>query len=148
MKPHLWLGLGCLIILIGCGPSLKDGPPASGAEVSGKVLLGSTPLGGGTVRFVSTSNPDHMAVGSIGLDGTYAVKNAPVGPVKIGVETETAKMFDPAFNKGNPPPPPAGGTTPKEMKYVRISPKFGNADNSGLTYEVKPGSQQHDVVLK
>jgi hypothetical protein len=135
-----------VIGLTGCNTGLRNGPPPTGAEVTGKVRLGTTPLGGGTVRLVSATDESRSAVGSIQADGTYTVKNAPLGKVVIAVETESARPFDPAFQRGGGGPP-AGVATPN-LKYVRIPTRYAQAKNSGLTLEVTGGVQQHDLILR
>jgi hypothetical protein len=142
-----WLLIFALAVLglTGCNAGLRDGPSPTGAEVTGKVSLGSTLVRGGTVRLVSATEENRTALGSIQSDGTYSVKNAPLGKVLIAVETDTAKQFDPAFNRGGGPP--AGIATPS-MKYVRIPARYAKAKDSGLSLEVRGGAQQHDLVLR
>ncbi|MFQ3593443.1 MAG: hypothetical protein SNJ82_09705, partial [Gemmataceae bacterium] len=82
----------------------------------------------------------------ITVDGTYYVKNAPIGKVLVAVETESAKPFDPTYQRTGGGPP-AGVSVPN-MKYVRIPPRYGKANESGLSLEVTGGAQQHDLVLR
>ena len=145
MRWLTFLAIGVLS-LTGCNAGLRDGPPPSGAEVTGKVSLGSTLVQGGTVRLVSATDENRTAMGSIQSDGTYSVKNAPLGKVLIAVETDTAKQFDPNFQRRGGGPP-AGAAAPT-MKYVRIPSRFARAKDSGLSFEVKAGAQQHDIVLR
>lgn len=147
-------GLGVLLILsAGC---------SSKGTVSGKVTVNDQPVRRGTVTFTAASDKPWASSVPIGEDGGYTVVNAPPGPVKITVASANsnprlgAKFKDrkgPATKDANTddmPPSvrnrfnpgasgPAGPSVPK---------KYNDAETSGLTYEVKPGKQQHDIQLK
>ena len=143
----------CLPGLAGCGGPKKG-------TVSGTITYKSEPLGNGVVVFIGEGNKDGSpAIGGsspIGPDGTYKISNIPVGPMKITVET-------------HPPPPGFKYTTtktphmeknmmeaPKPLqpinntpsRYVKIPNHYKFADHSGLSYEVTPGVQQHDISLE
>jgi hypothetical protein len=146
-------GLGVLLILsAGCG---------SKGTVSGKVTVNDQPVRRGTVTFIASASTWASAV-PIGEDGSYTIVNAPSGPVKITVASAEpnprlgGKFKDrkgPAQEEGNTedmPPSvrnrfnpgaagPAGPSVPK---------KYNDRETSGLTYEVKPGKQEHDIQLK
>lgn len=149
MHRHLLLATAAVaVVALGCGGdgTRATGQPQTGANISGKVTYGGNVVGGGTVSVVSKADRSRVARGSIDATGAYSVKDAPVGEVVITVETETAKMFDPAASKGSAPPP--GGPGVPNMKYVKIPAAYNNADTSKLTYSVKAGDQTHDIVLK
>jgi hypothetical protein len=144
-------GLGVLLILsAGC---------SSKGTVSGKVTVNDEPVRRGTITFTAASDKPWASSVPIGEDGSYTVINAPPGPVKITVASANsnprlgAKFKD---RKGSaakdentddmPPsvrnrlrPGPAGPSVPK---------KYNDAETSGLTYEVKPGKQEHNIQLK
>jgi hypothetical protein len=113
-------------------------PPTSGAQkegengtVAGKVTYLGKPLKGGLVEFVSRRNKIVRA--KIAEDGTYRMTNVPPQQYRIAVETDSVKP---------------GPGQPGNGKYVKIPEKYGNWLKSGLTVEVKPGKQTHDIALK
>jgi hypothetical protein len=154
---------GLLCLAVGCG-----GGPGT-AHVSGKVLLqGGQPLPGGTITFFPVEGgKDRLPVtATIKPDGTYDASAVPVGKVKISISNAAldpragtpAFMQQGGFLPGMPSPdkigPPKGalkGSEPflksakPEGKYVPIDPKYADAEKSGLTYEVRPGDQTHNI---
>ena len=138
-----------LLAAVGCGPTggKNPGDPPSGANLSGRVTYKTAAVGGGTVRVVSSADPSKTAVGSIDTSGNYTVKNAPLGPVRIAVETDTARQFDPTA-KGAPKGAAPSGPGVPTMKYVPIPPAYKNPETSGLTHTVVAGDQTHYLVLR
>jgi hypothetical protein len=135
----LSLGLGAA----GCG---------SAASVSGKVSYKGAPVKGGTVTFYNASN--WTGTSPIGADGSYKIDKVPSGTVKITVETKSAKPNPMASRMPKPPkdapvPPGSmyeGGGDPD--RYVAIPDKYADKEQSGLTYDVKSGSQEHPIELQ
>jgi hypothetical protein len=148
-----WLGGGLVLLMAaaaGCGSS---------GTVSGKVTYKGQPLGGGNVVFYAEGKASQTS--PISPDGSYSISKIPAGPVKISVETESVRPHKPppgGMSKMVPPkdaiPPgvdPGGVYGPKEAtakKYVKIPPQYADAQQSGLTYTVKSGSQTHDIDLQ
>jgi hypothetical protein len=142
----------CLLLCLavtGCGSS---------GSVSGKVSYKGEPLGGGVVVFTSTEGKS-SASAQIGPDGQYSIDKIPAGPVKISVETNSAKPAK-APPRGALPTPPAGAM-PKDIdpskynqasqpkgKYVAIPENYADPEKSGLTYTVTSGPQTHEIDLK
>jgi hypothetical protein len=148
-----WLGV-LLILSAGC---------SSKGTVSGKVTVNDEPVRRGTVTFLASGSTWTSAV-PIGEDGSYTILNAPPGPVKITVasadpnpragsklkarkgqgmedaNTNTDDMPPSVRNRFNPGAAgPAGPSVPK---------KYNKPETSELTYEVKPGKQEHNIQLK
>jgi hypothetical protein len=68
----------------------------------------------------------------------------PPGLAKITVQTPPANQ-----SKGGPPPDAkAAGMVQASADVVPVPEKYRQASTSGLTYEVKAGSQTHDVEMK
>jgi hypothetical protein len=143
------LGLGLVLMLgaLGC---------SSSGTVSGKVSHKGQTLGGGTIAFFSPGKSS--VVSQISPDGSYTIAKIPTGPVKISVETGSAKPA--AAPKGMAPPPGAanlppeaanspvyGGQKPSGGKYVPIPENYGDPDKSNLTYTVQSGSQTFNIDL-
>lgn len=121
----------CLPIVVGCGKR--------SAQVSGTVKYQGKELPSGNVTFFDDKN---QVVGSASItDGKYKIPQVPPGPVKITVTTPPPvnQMANraPAPPKDMPPPPAS----------IAIPQKYGNPEQSGLTYDVKPGSQDHPIDL-
>lgn len=150
IRPAL-AGLALLVCVVatGCGGN---------GSVSGKVSYNGQALGGGTVIFYSEGKGS--AESQIGPDGSYSIDKIAAGPVKVAVETASAKPVAPDPRRPAMPTPPPD-QTPKgadtslynassapKGKYVAIPETYGNPATSGLTYDVKAGSQQKDFDLK
>jgi len=153
-----WRGLGrwmTLLVLLaplglsGCGPGT--------ATVSGKVTIDGKPLKAGNLTFIPSAAGKQSRGMTINENGEYKLEHVPVGPVTICVETESlnpaGKRMPPAYK------PPAGQKAPEGFgsgdsaaeaakRYVPIPKKYAEKDTSGLTYEVKSGSQEYDIELK
>jgi hypothetical protein len=128
--------LTCSLLIVaagGCGD--KKG------NVSGKVTYQGKPLPGGFVNFMSSGEKSDLKTSPIKEDGSYSVSGLPVGPAKISVQgLEKRRLAD---------LPGQGGENAKiEQKEVYVPPQYGNTETSKLTYEVKPGSQSHNIELK
>jgi hypothetical protein len=114
---------GALLILLpllaGCGPTAKVREAGRDAAV-GVVNLDGTPLKGGSITFISVKDPMYRSAVMIRSDGHFSADAAPAGDVLVAVETESAKIGDPA-------------------NYVPIPLKYGNVKTSGLTATVAKG---------
>lgn len=133
------LVLSVLPLATGCGGEAKG-------TVSGKVTYQGKPLPGGFVTFVPDNGaPVHSDIQS---DGTYRIDKAPVGSVKISIQPKSEQ--DASQSSGMPRNPKDYGKLQPAMTEAKssIPPKYGNPNQSGLTYTVVKGSQQHDIDLK
>jgi hypothetical protein len=128
--------LALLLIVGGCSGSGK---------VSGKVTYKGEALGSGVVTFRTDKA---TATSPIDADGNYRILKAPPGKVQITVETiapaggvsKDGKIQGSTFE--------VSGGSEKPGKYVAIPPKYADPAQSGLTYEVTPGSQTYDIKLE
>jgi hypothetical protein len=134
------LGLAFLL-LAGCGPP--------SGTVSGKVTMGGQTIPGGSVSFVPPNGKGTQS-SDIAEDGTYTVRNLPLGKAAIIVETKSAapagapggvRMNMPAGAQ-NAPGADAG------KHYVPIPEAYSSADTSGLSFEVKAGKQEYNIDLQ
>ncbi len=140
------VGAVCLALLAtGCGRGRGD--------VSGTITFGGEPIPWGRVFFHSEGDNNEVLHSRI-VNGHYRILNCPAGPVKIGVESfrapslqtggdvEMAKGFKTLIQDREEflPPELAG-------KYVIIPPRYADAEQSGLKYDVSRGSQTHDISL-
>jgi hypothetical protein len=142
---HRLAGWGLLVLAFllsaGCGPP--------SGTVSGKVTIAGQTIPGGSVSFVPP-NGKGTQISEIAEDGTYTVRNVPVGKAQIIVETKSAappsapggvRMNMPA-GAPNAPGADAG------KRYVAIPEAYSSAETSGLSYEVKAGKQDHNIDLQ
>jgi hypothetical protein len=102
------------------------------------------PLTMGTVSFLDSSN-QWLASSRINKKGQYEIQSkVPVGPVKITVTT-------PGSSKAGGRPPNVGARNKLGEPFPQVVPipaKYGSADQSGLTYTVKPGANTYDIELQ
>jgi hypothetical protein len=119
----------CLAIL---AAAAQARPAKKTGTIMGKVTYKGKPLPGGTVTFHPAKGK--AITGIIQPDGTYAVKDVPLGPAKVAIETESVK--------------PKPGAAPKGGKYIPIPAKYASPKTSGLTYMVAAGKQTLDIVLE
>ena len=127
----------CASAALGCG--------GKKATVSGTVSYNGEKLGNGNITFIDANS--NAATSQISADGSYIVTDVPVGTVKIQVET--IPTSEPASKNlmGMGSPSMQGSKQAQTGKYVKIPDKYKNAEKSGLTYEVKSGTQTHDINL-
>jgi hypothetical protein len=133
-----------LLAAVGCGGGIGD--------VSGTVKYKGKPLDGGQIQFQAGNGKIFAA--DIDKDGKYTVTGVPSGSAKIAVSyidpkvTEYWKAMS-AGGRGNP----EGGKAPSLPKgdpdqFNKIPANYADFAGSGLTFDVKKGSNTHDVELK
>jgi hypothetical protein len=126
-------GLVLTALAAGCGPRFGD--------VAGKVSFQGQPLTTGTIAFYDQANG--VASSPIQADGTYAVHKVRAGPVRITVAMPTGISF------AGPQGPGAGPLLPFLPPAVPWLPaRYQDPEQSGLTFEVEPGTQEFDVALE
>ena len=138
----LLLPLAFLSLRQGCG----DNPQITGASVEGVVKYRGSVLTGGTIRLVSVSDDNKSTTGLINPDGSYVVENAPLGEVKVVVDTELAKIDMVALHKlgGSDVDPTKLGPP---MKYMKIDEQLSNPDKTPLRLTLRKGHQELDVNI-
>jgi len=136
-----WFSLALLIVSLagvtGCG-----GPKGAKNTVSGKVTVNGEPANG-IVVFLGQDNKE-LASTPIKPDGTYQFDDPPAGQVKVLVKGMMggAPLIAPPAGKGPELPSMAGG-----MKGATPPPKYGQANTTPLTFEVKTGKQTFDIAM-
>lgn len=135
----LLLGLLLLPLAIGCGGQAKG-------TVSGKVTYQGRPLSSGIVSFVPESGAPHYA--DIQSDGSYRMVNAPVGPVKIGVQSKPKQSASPSARMPRNPQDYGKLEADMNQKESILPDQYTDPNKSGLTYTVKKGKQPFDIELK
>jgi hypothetical protein len=138
-------GSGLLLVLlllplaIGCGGQAKG-------TVSGKVTYQGKPLSSGIVSFVSEAGAPHYA--DIESDGSYRMVNAPVGPVRIGVQSKPKQSASPSPRMPRSREDFVKVESDMKAKESILPDKYTDPNKSDLTYTVTKGKQQFDIDLK
>jgi hypothetical protein len=150
---------GCfLLVILGC--SSDTSIPT--ANVKGKIEYKGKTMTGGTISFVIDGGKDSRSGSAlIKSDGTYEVKDAPIGNTKVVVKPAQNAGVNQADNPqpyagtnvpkganipGMPPGTPINKTAPK-VTPDKIPGKFGKAESTTLTFDVKKGSNEYNVTL-
>jgi hypothetical protein len=104
--------------------------------VEGTVTYKGTPVPAGyLVKFHGPG--DHLEVGIIDEGGAYAVTDIPPGEVKVTVEDDPGMPATGTKSAGKA----AGGKVAVPRKYM-------DADTSGLTFTITPGTRRLDLKLE
>jgi hypothetical protein len=109
-----------------------------GPTVSGRVTYRGAALTNGGVMFHGADGS--AAYGGIGADGSYTVRNAPTGPVRITVNVPPAARLPRALAGSRLALPAAAGA-------IAIPARYGRPESSGLTCVVEEAGQEHDIDL-
>jgi hypothetical protein len=141
-RPPYFNILSAAGLLLGVLLSQGCAGPKETGDISGKVTYGGDPMGGGTVSFIAEDGRDIKAA-QITPEGTYKVAKVPVGQAAITVVapstgTEEQLGKDKSDAKAKVKPATLGIDIPK---------KYSKPSSSGLKYDVKSGSQTHDIKL-
>jgi hypothetical protein len=118
--------LMALTVMFGCGD--RRAPRESNRCVTrGRVMLDGKPLLGGSVTFVAVDDPERRVTTPIRSDGSFVVSDAPVGTVRIAVETESLRSS-------------------KSKNYVSIPSKYSIWKTSPLTATIAKDASEPLVV--
>lgn len=139
---HVWLSIACLL-LAGCGGAAKPKVPVY--KASGKVLFNGQPVVGADVTFIC-AEANKSAFGRTNEEGifkltTYSANDGAVeGQHKVAIvqipPSEAPKELAPTDSDAYVPPEQDQSTAPVKVESV-LPLKFGDANTSGLTAEVK-----------
>jgi hypothetical protein len=114
------------VVICGCSGNSGASPVST---IEGKVTYKGKLVTGGTLTFeIKTEDGASLpCAGQIDSEGNYKITNALPGKASISVETAT--------QEGLP-------------NYFPLPGKYRDPSKSGLTYDVQPGEQQHEIILK
>ncbi len=141
--------LACIALTLGgCGPRINHG------EVRGQVTIDGQPVTAGNVLFVSEDG-QLTSTAPLNGDGAYVMKEAPIGKVRIAVQT--------LIYRGAAAPPTVGrggganqvgskgmvlpDPSVRGLVYKAIPEKYEKVESSGLSAEVVKGDQKIDISL-
>ena len=128
----------------------------STSELTGKVTFKGAPLTTGEVIVKSDSGLE--VSGGISADGSYSIKNAPRGMLKVKIVCMDEKASTEYFlavagrGKGEPRGPdgkvrPKGSPILEMSAFSKIPAKYAEYETSGQTIEVKDAKVQKDIPL-
>jgi hypothetical protein len=119
-----------LLIMAGC--QSEAGPPKG--VVRGSVTFKGQPVKGGIITFFQSGRP---YLGKIQPDGSFKL-SAAVGECQVTIEQREPGQPDPKA-------PPPGVLLPGKNL---LPEKYAATHTSGLTFDVKPGTNKVDFDLK
>jgi hypothetical protein len=138
-----------LAVLLICSVCLASGCGKPVGNVTGKVAYKGKSLEFGSVTIASS---DGTSIGGdINPDGTYLIKNVPVGKGKVGVTAQDPKKIEEnrkiaaALREGHTMP---AGRPQIDAKLNVIPNSYGTPESSGLVVDVKTGTTTYDIDLK
>lgn len=130
--------LFALILLLGCGSKEEK------IKVTGTVKLDETNLQIGLVRFESEVNKEEFTSAQIMPDGTFTVYAITPGKYRVAVKTSIFASMAVASKMQAKRNVIVGKM---KGRFRAVSPKYENANTSGLVVEVEDG-KSIDLVLK
>jgi hypothetical protein len=106
-------------------------------------------LASGTVLFHCDGG--RIEHGIIGAEGQYTIANAPLGPVRITVQSHAAMPAGLPTRGAPAPPAPPGLTGPADhsrtVTVISIPSRYQDPEKSGLFYTIRTGKQTHDIEM-
>jgi hypothetical protein len=128
-----------LLVLAALVAFVASGCGRGTGSITGEVKYNGQLLPIGDIAFLSQEGDQQVRHADI-IDGKYSIPSIEVGQAQVVVTT-----WQPTPRKARPggaaPPPPV-------PKAILIPKRYGIPDESGLTYEVKRGSQTKDFDLE
>ena len=122
--------------------------PVTGSTLEGTIKYGNAVVPNALVIVVRDGQSTDSAQAFATDDGTYKVENCPIGPVKIGVNTDAAKAMTAGRGmSGTDPNAKKGGKKMNTPKVTDIPKKFFDPSSSGLTTETVRGVKQFDIEI-
>ena len=113
--------------VVGCGGG-------STGSITGTVKYGGQPLHAGSITFLGQGGQNQATHADI-VDGKYRIPSMQTGTAKVTVAAAPMPQQPGRLPNGTLPPP----ADPRQ--YPQIPAKYSRPDQSGLTYNVKSGSQ-------
>ena len=129
--------IGVFVVLVAA--SFAGCAKPTTAPVAGKVRYKSDNLLSGMIVFQSEDG--RIGRSNIQADGSYSIPDAPIGNVKITVQT-----FQPPPQVV--PPDKIHSVSVELHRYIKIPEDYADFERSGLRYTVQLGKQTHDVDLE
>jgi hypothetical protein len=119
-------------------------------EETGATLEGTIKYGKEDVSFalVIVVGEGASATGKVGEDGRYKVQNAPLGEVKVAVNTDAGKGDFMTYSMSKSyQGPESKGAKKVNLSYLEVPKKYHDPETSGLTTKIEKGSNTFDIVI-
>lgn len=113
------------------------------ASATGKVSLNGEPVKNGTITFYDKDGVGTSSV--LDADGGYRIEGLPPGTLKVTLSRPPAGSTAPAkaVDRGV-----RSGTEPKGPERLPAPDKYESPTTSGVTVQLKPGSNELDITFK
>jgi len=139
--------LGILVLCtMGCGQRAYE-IPDTGATLEGSVTYDGKPV---PMALIVVRSETATADAKIVEPGKYKVPSAPVGKVKIGVDTDAMRGELMSRSMAQAYKGPGGQSSAeagKKLSFIPVPNKFADPDTSGITFEIKKGVNTFDIVI-
>jgi hypothetical protein len=131
-----------------CASNAPVALPESGTTVSGTVTYNGKPVHFALI-IVQAVNGGAVANGSIQPDGKYEVKNAPVGEVKVAVNTDAGKgeLITAQMQGGMYTGPDGKKAKRVSIDYNQVPKKFQSPETTTITTTLNKGDNTFDIVV-
>jgi hypothetical protein len=123
---------------VGCQTQTSTSPEATDPHaIYGKVYLGETLVNYGVVSFISDEKTMKCVIFP---DGTYNIRNPPLGEYRIVIVTGAVPLAAGGGSSGKPPP---------VLKKITIPDKYGSKETTDMKYKVeKEGRFNYDIKME
>jgi hypothetical protein len=144
---RLSIGLAAVVLLVAGGCGSGGGTSGTSGTVTGKVTLsGQSAPAGSMVTFMASGG---VAAGPVGADGTYTLKSG--GKPQVPAGKYQAMVSDPQSEAMSQEEVDkimkSGGKIHAKATPSVIPKKYSSIGTSGLSYEVKAGTNKIDIEL-
>lgn len=143
--PGMILAAGLMLLTSAC----SDGErlPESGATLKGIVKYGDEPVQFALVVAVGNGA---SATANVDRDGSYVITNAPLGEVKVAVNTEAGRgdymsVSMSGVYKG--PDVKDGGKTKFTLKFIEVPKEYHEPETTPLKTTVQKGENVFDITI-
>jgi hypothetical protein len=120
--------------------------PDTGATLEGTITYGGEHV---SLAQISVLGEKGQGIGVVEEDGRFLVKSAPLGEVKIGVNTEAmrSQAISQQMAQSYKGPGAKGANRAAPTKFISLPAKYQDPDTSGITTTIKRGKNTFDIVL-
>ncbi|GEM_PF-351402 len=135
-----------LILIMGCGQTAYE-IPDTGATLEGSITYDGKPI---PLALVIVRSETATADSIVREEGKYKVLSVPLGNVKIAVDTEAmrSEVISRAMARANTGPDgKAAPNAPAKLSFFPVPVKYADPDTSGITMEIKKGTNTLDITL-
>jgi hypothetical protein len=129
---------GACLFVLGCG--------ATQGDLAGTVSYQGKTLHTGSVQVLGN---DGIARSSLILaDGSYLIRNIPIGDIKVAVNSPAPTDAPPPGQRKQFPKNDAAPAKAEQIDWFSIPQKYADFNRSGLTMTLKAGANTWDIELK